>query len=256
MTNEQLYTMVARGRVSKHLSKEANAAKALRTLAYLTGGGALAGGLSSAVTAPQDYAPEAMLRGARHGAIAGAGAALGGAAGGMLGKGYANIGGWAHPAINAIYGGAGKVMGGVGGGASALMAAHSKDKLAPWESGEMPLLERLDQTARRRNQSPAFKTAAARSLQKMGLVKSAADEDGARAVGEDAGRIAAKGILGAGVGAAGGGLLGSYAGALNKLPVGKHARAGALLGSIPGALTGLLAGAHRSYTEGADGKRR
>ncbi len=255
MTNEQLYSIAARGLVSQHLSKEANAAKALRTLAYLTGGGALAGGLSSAVTAPQDYAPEAMLRGARHGAIAGAGAALGGAAGGMLGKGYANIGGRPHPAISAIYGGAGKVMGGVGGGASALMAAHSKDKLAPWESGEMPLLEQLDRATRRRNQAPAFKTAAARTLHGMGLLKAAADADGTRAIGEDAGRIAAKGLLGAGVGATGGSLMGAYAGALNKMPIGRHARVGAMLGSIPGALTGLLTGAHKSYTEGADGKR-
>lgn len=122
-----------------------------RITAYLTGGGALAGGVSGLASAPFEYWPEAFMRGAGTGAATGAGVALGSRAGRLVGKGLSN------PALfGSIAPPAGTIAGGLVGGGLLGRGALKSMPQAPWQTGEIPALEKLDMQARPRSPVPPF----------------------------------------------------------------------------------------------------
>lgn len=141
----------------------------LGRLAAMTGAGALAGSAAGAASAPVDYWPEAMLRGAGKGAVVGGSAGLGALAGGGAGK-LTSLGAkhtlkspTAAKAIEKVLPAAGAMAGGALAGGTALGA--STGDVPPWESGELPYLERMDSLLRRRSPAPTFnKKSSVRSL--------------------------------------------------------------------------------------------
>lgn len=109
-----------------------------------TGGGALAGGVAAAGSAPYDYLPEAFLRGASTGAMTGAGVG----AGAVAGHGAGSVMGGLK---NKVIGG---MAGGAIGGAAGTAVAQQSGSTAPWMAGKMPLLEQLDAKLRPKTPNP------------------------------------------------------------------------------------------------------
>ena len=251
LTMDQLARMSGRGLVRDQIKRAAiNPRTTAKIMAYLTGGGALAGGLSGAASAPYEYWPEAMLRGAGQGAATGFGAAMGGAAGKLLGKGLS--------AANVGVGGprTGMTLGGLVGGATGALGASRNMPTAPWLTGEIPVLERLDQRARPKSPNPVFKTAAAKDmLKRVGLLSDRdaqhAQQDAAASSGMHTGLA---GAYGAAAGAGAGGAIGSAAHLVRKGRPGLRGAAGKgmLAGAIPGLVAGSLVGAHNGYMQGAE----
>lgn len=247
---------------AREIEKRANP---LARLATIMGAGAIGGGAIGAMNAPSDYAPEGFVRGMRQGLMAGAGAGLGGLAGSAAGKGLAHAGNRlvprhirldpsAKPLLLSprVLGGVGNVAGMVGGGTAAAVAdTHRNVGLAPWETGKLPLLERLDATLRRRTPPPDFRKTSSEALKSMGLVS---DRDAQKATqkakASEGMHAGLAGLAGAGAGAAGGaGLAALVARAGERM---RALRGGAVAGGVAGLLGGSLAGARRGYALGRD----
>lgn len=254
-TVTQLAKMAARS-----LEKRSTGTNPLTTLLKLMGVGTAAGGAIGGLTAPSDYAPEGILRGARLGLMAGAGAGVGGMAGSMASRGLGkslNMG--KNPANPAeLYpvetmGHMGKVLGGGLGAAGAAITDSHKTGPAAWEQGKLPLMEQLDGTLRRRVNQPNFK-AAASALKSMGVLSDRDDQkkkqDAASSEGRKSGFM---GVFGAGGGAAGGAAVGALGS--NRRMRGKAVGKGALIGGVGGLLAGSLAGAHRGHVLGRDSNK-
>lgn len=154
LTMAQLCDSVGRGLVKSALPLAGvgrSVGDALKRVLLLTAGGAAAGGVVSGLTAPVDYFPEAVGRGIRMGAGAGLGAGIGYGAGLPVGAGLRKLTG-----AKRMVGGSVPLVTGTVGATAGGGATHRAMGEAPWESGEIPLLERLDAQTRRRSASPGF----------------------------------------------------------------------------------------------------
>ena len=133
-------------------------------MALLTGGGAMAGGITGAASAPYDYWPEAVMRGAVTGGAAGLGAVAGSLAGGALGS-------QANKLNLGILQGSPRSLGIVGGAAAGGIAGGvlgSPSSISPWEKGDLPVMEQFDRRMRRRVPEPEFST----TIRKTGAAES------------------------------------------------------------------------------------
>lgn len=119
--------------------------------------GAAIGAGVGGTTAPQDYAPEGAARGAHTGLSAGLGAAAGGALG--------HLGGSAADKVNRMGGGRRGMLinkgtmtglGGLLGALAGTLYSHKRLDHKPWERGERPVLEKLDESMQIRRPAPGF----------------------------------------------------------------------------------------------------
>ncbi len=245
---------------ARESEKRADAGAAMKTLAKLMGGGAVAGGAIGGLTAPSDYTPEGIMRGARLGLMAGAGAGVGGAIGSGATRGVVrglNKGMPAGTPHNLLYpeetlSAVGKGIGGAVGGTAAAINDARQVGPSEWESGKLPLLERFDAAMRRKSPAPQFKAASA-ALESMGLLSNRKEQQAKQDAGSAEGRKAGfMGLLGAAGGAAGTAGIGALSAKLTGSSAMRGAGKGALLGGIGGLLGGSLAGAHRGHVLGRD----
>ena len=279
--------------------KQANPAllRALQTMGITAGTGAVGGALYGGSTAPSDYMLEGAMRGATTGAVAGAGIGAGGLLGWHGGRGIARglnirhqrslpsspvtpLRG-SHPALNphsaGLFGTAGMGLGVTGAGLAANVAAQRGAGLPEWETGQVPLMERMDEALRRRNNAPSFQntiqgnsiprdinhpipggnymklSSAKHVLTNMGVLSDREKQRAERHEKATSGTLDAySGAIGGGLGGVAGAGVGGLHAQLNKGHVPKGAIIGALTGMIPGLLTGSTIGAHNNYVRNRD----
>jgi hypothetical protein len=214
--------------------------------------GSLIGAGTGMATAPYDYAPEGAYRGLMTGLGGGIGAGAGYAAGGGIGNLLARL----VPGQRGLGGKRliAKALGTVVGGMGGALASHSTLKPKPWESGEIPFLDKL-RGAPYFSGDQGFKYGAAKAA---GLIGPSEDEIAERkATGLRSG--AGKGAL---IGAGGGAGLGALVSVLTQMGAGKgrllqrmkqlspKATAGsATMGSAIGSGTGAIVGGMKGYND-------